>query len=322
MIVTIVVVAVVAVPWSRGHRGRALRCARRSRTSPGGRGATAGRRSGGHGDRDGGRAVRFDSGKAVAADGAAIAYQSAGNSDGRPLVLLAGQANNHRWWDSSRGDFEDAGYRTITLDWRGLGDSDKPDGLYSTRGFAADVIAVLDEVGIAKAHVYGTSMGGRVAQWVAADFPGRVDSLVLGCTSPGGPHAVERDKSVRRTLAQADRATAERFLLELMYTPAWLATHQGPYYVLGDPDMTAAARRQHLTASAKHDAWDVLPSIAARTLVVHGTDDVFNPAANAPLLADRVPGARQVLIEGARHAYFDEFRGLAGAAVLEFLGSG
>lgn len=263
--------------------------------------------------------MRFDSGKAVAADGAAIAYQSAGNSEGRPLVLLAGQANNHHWWDGARGDFEGAGYRTITLDWRGVGDSDKPDELYTTRGFAADVIAVLDDLGIAKAHVYGTSMGGRVGQWVAADFPGRVDALVLGCTSPGGPYAIERDKSVRRTLAQVDRAAAERFLLELMYTPQWLATHQGPYYVLGDPDMPAYARRRHLAASSKHDAWDVLPSITAPTLVVHGTDDVFNPAANAPLITGRVPGAREVLIEGARHAYFDEFRDVAGAAVLEFL---
>jgi pimeloyl-ACP methyl ester carboxylesterase len=259
----------------------------------------------------------FETGKAVAADGAAIAYQSAGS--GRALLLLAGQANNHRWWNGARGDFEAAGYRTITLDWRGVGDSDKPDEVYSTRGFAADVVAVLDELGIASAYVYGTSMGGRVAQWVAADYPDRVAALVLGCTSPGGPHAVERDKDVRRTLAQPDRAAAERYLLELMYTPQWLRTHQGPYYVLGDPDMPGYARARHLAASAKHDAWDALPAITAATLVVHGTDDVFNPAANAPLIAGRVPGARTVLIEGARHAYFDEFRQVAGPAVLEFL---
>lgn len=261
--------------------------------------------------------MNLEVGKALAADGTAIAYQSAGS--GFPVVLLAGQANNHRWWDSARGDFEDAGYRTITLDWRGTGDSDKPDAVYSTRGFAADVVAVLDDLGVARAHVYGTSMGGRVAQWVAAEFPERVEALVLGCTSPGGPHAVERDKGVRQALVQADRAAAERFLLELMYTPAWLASHQGPYYVLGDPDMPGYARGRHLSASAKHDAWDVLPGITAATLVVHGTDDVFNPAANAPLIAERIPGARKVLLEGARHAYFDEFRAVAGPVVVEFL---
>ena len=260
-----------------------------------------------------------EAGKASAADGTAIAFQSAGNPRGAPLVLLAGQSNTHRWWDSARADFEDAGYRTITLDWRGTGASDKPDEPYSTRGFATDVVAVLDELGVARAHVYGTSMGGRVAQWLAADFPERVEALVLGCTSPGGQRAIERDRTVRQALAQADREAAERYLLELMYTPAWLAEHQGPYYVVGDPEMPAYAKGRHLTASGKHDAWDALPSIAAPTLVVHGTDDVFNPTANASLIAERIPNARMELIDGARHAYFDEFRDIAGPLVLDFL---
>jgi 3-oxoadipate enol-lactonase len=63
-------------------------------------------------------------------------------------------------------------------------------------------------------------MGGRVAQWLAADHPDRVRRLVLGCTSPGGRHAVERDTQVRRALAQQDAAAARQSLLELMYTPA------------------------------------------------------------------------------------------------------
>ena len=261
--------------------------------------------------------MRPEAGKAVAADGTAIAFQSAGS--GIPVLLLAGQSNTHRWWDSARADFEAAGHRTITLDWRGTGASDKPDEPYSTRGFARDVIAVLNEANVERAHVYGTSMGGRVAQWLAADFAERVQALVLGCTSPGGAHAIERDRSVRQALVQADRAAADRYLLELMYTPEWLATHQGPYYVVGDPDMPAYAKGRHLTASGKHDAWEVLPTIAAPTLVVHGTDDVFNPTANAPLIAERIPDARMELIQGARHAYFDEFREIASPLVLAFL---
>ncbi|MGW0804120.1 alpha/beta fold hydrolase [Nonomuraea sp. NPDC002799] len=253
---------------------------------------------------------------ATTQDGAKLSYQVRGG--GRPLVLLQGQANSHRWWDPVRDDF-DAAYRTITLDYRGTGGSDKPDEPYTTRGFATDVLAVLDELGVRRAHVYGTSMGGRVAQWLAADHPGRVGALVLGCSSPGGAHGIERGNDVRRSLAQPDRAAAERALLELMYTPAWLARHPGPHHTTGDPDMPPHARRRHLAASAGHDAWDALPSIAAPTLVVHGTDDVFNPAANAPLLAGRIPGAALRMIEGARHAYFEEFRDVAGALVLGFL---
>lgn len=253
---------------------------------------------------------------AKAADGARLAYQTAGAGD--PLVLLAGQANNRHWWDGISADFEHR-YRTVTLDWRGTGDSDKPDEPYSTAGFADDVIAVLDDLGIERAAVYGTSMGGRVGQWLAARYPDRVRALVLGCTSPGGRHSVERGPEIRQSLIQPDAAAARRALLELMYTPQWLARTPGPFNTLGDPDMPAHAKRRHLVASNKHNAWDVLPQIQAPTLIVHGTEDRFNPVANAPLLAERIPDARMHLIPGARHAYFDEFRTIAGPLVLDFL---
>lgn len=251
----------------------------------------------------------------VTADGCRIAYQVAGA--GPPLLLLAGQANNHRWWNGIRDDF--SGYRTVTLDWRGTGDSDKPDIPYSTPGFADDALAVLDDLGIDTADVYGTSMGGRVAQWLAARHPHRIRRLVLGCTSPGGRNAVERGGEINRALGQSDPAAVRQALLELMYTPAWLAANSGPFNTLGDPDMPPYAQRRHRIASAKHDAWEVLPEIKARTLVLHGADDIFNPAANAPLIADRIPDARLHVIPGARHAYFDEFRDTATPLVLDFL---
>jgi pimeloyl-ACP methyl ester carboxylesterase len=230
-------------------------------------------------------------------------------------VLLAGQSNNHTWWDPVLSDFE--GHQLVTLDWRGTGDSDKPDEVYSTRGFAGDVVAVLDSLGLANAHVYGTSMGGRVAQWLAIDYPERVDKLVLGCTSPGAAHGYERSQEIRKALA--DPARTDRVLLELMYTPEWIAQNPGPYYVLGDPSMPSYAKARHLVASNKHDAWDGLPGITAPTLILHGADDIFSPAANAQLLADRIPRARAELIAGARHAYFHEFRSVASPAVLAFL---
>ena len=255
---------------------------------------------------------------ARASDDVDLYYEVHGQGDD-VLVLLSGQSNSHHWWDMTRPDF-DGSFRTVTLDYRGTGDSGKPDdGSYSTRGFAADALAVLDHLGADTAHVYGTSMGGRVAQWLAADHPDRVDKLVLGCTSPGAAHGVERSAEVRRSLAQRDGRAARRALLELMYSPAWLATHPGPYDTIGDPKMPPYARRHHLMASAEHDSWAALPRITAPTLVVHGTDDLFNPTANAPLLAGRIPGATLQLIEGARHAYFEEYRDVAGPLVLKFL---
>ncbi|MEU6347361.1 alpha/beta fold hydrolase [Streptomyces sp. NPDC046977] len=252
----------------------------------------------------------------MASDRVRIAYQVRG--DGPPLVLLAGQANDHHWWDGVRNDF--AGSRsTVTIDYRGTGQSDKPNLPYSIARFADDVVAVLDALSLERVDVYGTSMGGRVAQRLAIGHSRRVRALVLGCTSAGGRHAVDRGDSVRRDLFQPDPVKARQALLELMYSPAWLATHSGPCHVLGDRSMPVHARRGHLVASDEHDAWDALPGIAAPTLVLHGTDDLLAPAANASLLAARIPGSRLEWIQGARHAYFEECRDIAGPLVLEFL---
>ncbi|MGI5500888.1 alpha/beta fold hydrolase [Lentzea sp. CA-135723] len=249
---------------------------------------------------------------ARAADGTRLFYDVEGS--GPPLLLVAGQANSSRWWSQVRPGFS-AHFTTIVTDHRGTGSSDKPDVPYSTKMFAQDCIAILADAGIGRAHVYGTSMGGRIAQWIAADHGAHVDKLVLGCTSPGGAHGIERSAEVRKSLAQVEPMKARRALEELMYTPAY----QGPYNTLGDPNMPPHARKRHLFASAEHDAWDVLPSITAQTLVVHGTDDIFNPTANAPLITERIPGARMHLIEGARHGYFEEFASEATPLVVRFL---
>ncbi|GGS58104.1 alpha/beta fold hydrolase [Actinokineospora fastidiosa] len=255
-------------------------------------------------------------GHAHATDGTPIAYQVRG--DGCPLLLLAGQANNHTWWDPIRADFHGT-HATITMDWRGTGDSGRPRSAYSTPGFADDAIAVLDALGVESADVYGTSMGGRVAQWIAINHPGRVRRLVLGCTSPGGPRAHERTKAVRRTLALPDAAARREALEDMMYSPRWRAAHPGPRTTMGDPTMPPHASRGHLAASDGHDARDALHRVAAPTLILHGSDDVMTPAANAPLLAELIPDARFHVFPGARHAYFEECRPHASDLVADFI---
>ncbi|MEV6227702.1 alpha/beta fold hydrolase [Saccharopolyspora shandongensis] len=253
---------------------------------------------------------------ATTADQAKIYYQVRGS--GEPLVLLSGQANTHHWWDNVHADFEDD-YRTIVLDYLGTGQSDKPaDAEYSVHRFAGDVIAVLDDLGIARAHVYGTSMGGKVAQWVAIDHPDRIGALVLGCTSVGGTRGLRADAEVTRSLAQPSADAAREALIDLMYTPEWVRTHPGPYVTLGGR-MPHHARRGHLRASNGHDSWAELDRVTAPTLVLHGTDDIFSPAENAAILAGRIAGAELHYLEGARHAYFEEQQAESSGAVLRFL---
>jgi 3-oxoadipate enol-lactonase len=238
---------------------------------------------------------------------------------GAPLLLLAGQANSRHWWDPVRADLA-ARHRTVALDALGTGASTASEGAeYSTRRFAVDAVAVLDAAGIDRAHVYGTSMGGKVAQWLAIDHPERVGALVLGCTTPGGRLGLVAGRDVVGPLAGPTDA-ARRALAELMVTPAWLARHPGGAdAVLGDPTMTQAARRGHRIASARHDASAALGRIAAPTLVLHGTDDAFCPVGNAGLLVAGISGAALRLFVGARHAYFLEQRRAASAAALAHL---
>ena len=142
---------------------------------------------------------------------------------------------------------------------------------------------------------------------------------MLACTTPGGKHATERSTDVRAALAQPDVAARRAALLDLMYTPAYAAAHGHESRLLGAPGMSEQARRGHLRVSARHDAWDLLPSVAAPTLVLHGSDDRMSPVGNAELLAGRIPGAELHVYDGMRHGFFDELRGPVGARVRSFL---
>ena len=256
-------------------------------------------------------------GRLTTVDGFDLAVQVTGPDDGPALLLLPGQANSHAWWDDLRGSFADH-FRVLTYDYRGTGGSRGSVGPWSTTSFADDAAQVLRDLAISSAFVYGTSMGGRVAQMLAAEHPTLVRRLVLACTSPGGRHAQERSAETRRALADPDPDRRRRALLRLFYTDDWLA---GPHAsnLLGDPTMTPAETRAHLRASSRHDAWDVLPGIEAPTMVLHGTADLMVPAANAPLLAARVPDATLYFHPGGRHGFFDEFQTTVTPLVRSFL---
>lgn len=238
-----------------------------------------------------------------------LAVQTGGREGAPALLLLPGQANSHRWWDGLREPFE-ADFAVVTFDYRGTGATgdatDVPMRDWSTRLFAQDAVEVMTRLGHERFAVYGTSMGGRVAQMLAVDHPDRVTRLVLACTSPGGPHAVERTQEVRRLLADPDPRARGRTLVDLFYTPAW-SGRPSDSRLLGDPRMSSEASAAHLRVSARHDAWDDLPRLAAPTLVLHGSEDRMVPTANAALLAERIPGALLHLHPGGRHGFFDEF---------------
>src|SRR5512139_627951 len=105
---------------------------------------------------------------------------------GSPLLMVAGTGlPGATWRTGPSAQLAAEGFTVITFDHRGTGGSDKPDVEYSTRMFAADAVGLLQALEIPQAHVLGHSMGGRVMQWLALDYPERVRSLVVAAGSPG-----------------------------------------------------------------------------------------------------------------------------------------
>jgi len=255
---------------------------------------------------------------ATAADGARLYFEVSGS--GEPLILISGQSNDHRAWKFVCGDLA-ARYQVILYDHRGTGSSDKPEAPgYSTRGFAADTIAILDHLQIERAHAYGISMGGRVCQWLGIDYPQRVGALIIGCSTPGNAHGVRRSPHVDALMKVAD----PQRMLDLLVSAPWARLNQEFLVELAAAGMRhpvpAYAKKLHYRASEAHDAWDLLHGIRAPTLLLHGSEDLVNLPVNSRLLAQRIPGAQLQILEGARHGYLWEFRGQANRMVLEFLG--
>lgn len=246
---------------------------------------------------------------APAPDGARIAWYEAG--DGVPLLLISGQSLDHTAWDAIVPAFSER-FRVVSFDHRGVGRSEAGvDESYSTRSFARDAVAVLDAAGIERAHIYGHSMGGRVAQWLAIDHPERVASAILGATSAGDERGEQRSRE-----ADADLSSGDPDRLARLFFRAGVRHPGGAAFF----DRTAPphVKRLHYQASRAHDTWDELGRIIAPTLILHGADDEMTPVGNARLMAGRIPGARLQVLDGARHGYYlDDVR--ATGLVQDFL---
>ena len=250
-------------------------------------------------------------------DGFPLCFQTSGPPEAPALLLLQGQANSHEWWDGLREDFEPE-FHTVTFDYRGTGGSRGELGELSTASFAADAVEVLDHLSIDRAAVYGTSMGGRIAQMVALDFPDRVEALILCCTTPGGPKSVKRPREVGQSLARLRGHEHTQYLFSLFYTPNWTVA---PRYskLLGDDTMSTQESAAHLRISAHHNAWDRLPQIGAPTFIIHGDEDRMNPVENAHLLHELISESDIRIVPGGRHGFFEEFAEAVNPDIIRFL---
>jgi 3-oxoadipate enol-lactonase len=228
---------------------------------------------------------------------------------GAPVLLVMGLGMNATgWWRTVPVLAEQ--FEVIAFDNRGVGRSGRPAGPYSIEQMADDAVAVLDAAGAQTAHVYGISLGGMIAQAVALRHPDRVDSLVLGATTPGGEHAVAADEPTLAFFQRRGEMPAEEAVwasVPYNYGPRTRREHAQR---IGE-DIVQRLRfpiepepyMAQLAAALDHDAYGRLAEIDKPTLVVHGQEDRMVAPDNAHLLADRIPDADLLLLPDAGHLY-------------------
>ena len=240
--------------------------------------------------------------------GVSLHYESTGA--GAPVLLVMGLGMNATGWWRTVPILADAGLRVLTFDNRGVGRSDRAPGPYTAAAMADDAVAVLDSAGAQRAHIYGISLGGMIAQEIALRHPDRVDRLVLGATTPGGAHAIAADETTMAFFRRRGQMPAEEAVwASVPYNYAARTRAEQGDLIAQDIrhrlrfPIEAEPYAAQLAAALGHDTHDRLESITAPTLVVHGAEDVMVPPPNARLLADLIPGARLIELPGAAHLY-------------------
>jgi 3-oxoadipate enol-lactonase len=260
---------------------------------------------------------------AQATDGTRLHYQVLGRAESPAVLMIQGLGADKHGWDLQRIPLS-LHYRVIALDNRGAGRSDKPLGAYSLEQMADDAIAVLDAVGVERAHIVGASMGGAIAQIIGLKYAQRVLSLTLACTACRiHPWRRELLQSWATTAAERGMSAMTREAARWVIGPRSFRRLLPAIGWLGTP---ANGRPAHAFISQVRAILDVDESISgqlalveAPTLVIVGNQDILTPRGDSEEIADLLPNAELVVISGAAHGLMVEHASTFNRVVLEFL---
>jgi 3-oxoadipate enol-lactonase len=259
-----------------------------------------------------------------------VHYESTGRGPAVLLVLGQGQPVETGWRTIERLS---ASFRVIAFDNRDIGRSDRSPWPYLVAQMARDAVAVLDAVEEPRAHVYGFSLGGMVAQELAIGHPHRVGALVLGATTAGGPTALPQDPEALTFFARAGamgREEAEWAAVPYSYGERTrrlhgdriaedIARRLSPERGILEPLANTFTYVHQIAAAATHISITRLARITAPTLVVHGGQDRVESPENARILARAIPGAELRIWPEAGHLYVTD-EPEADAEIAAFLG--
>jgi 3-oxoadipate enol-lactonase len=233
--------------------------------------------------------------------------------DGEPLLLIQGLGGNSGQWGEPFLAELVRDFELIIYDHRGVGRSGPLSGDLTIAGLATDAVALLDALAIERAHVFGFSMGGMVAQELALSDGDRVTTLTLAGSSCGGTQSRPTSSEVVQTLTAAvlsgDRERVLRTGYELVVSTAFAAdaaNYAAFAAVARDHPATIQVLMDQQAAIVSHDAYGRLRGLRAPTLVIHGSEDQMLACVNGELLASLIPGARFELLDGVGHLSFWE----------------
>lgn len=240
-----------------------------------------------------------------------IHYEIVGSTASPTLVMLRGLGRSLRHWEGVLEALEDH-FRLVVLDNRGIGRSGRVARPYGTAAMADDVARVLDHAGIERANLFGMSLGGMIAQQFALRHPGRLERLILGCTTPGG----NAPRARLATLLPYMRARLDGMEAAIHFEATFLLSdgfrREHPEII---DSWIAIAREQpvplptllqHVLAATCHDTSKRLGQIRCDTLIVSSDCDALIPPECSRILARGIPRSELAWLEGAGHDFATE----------------
>jgi pimeloyl-ACP methyl ester carboxylesterase len=247
----------------------------------------------------------------VEVPGAQLHYERAGS--GEPLLLVQGMSATHLAWGRPFLSLLERDFDCIVFDNRGIGLSAPFEGRFTTADMATDAAGLLDALDVERAHVFGISMGGMIAQELALAQPERLASLTLGATYCGGEGSTlmgtEETQLLGEAMQSGNRDKVFRAMWEINLSPTFRADDSG-FAAFVEMASALPARRdlvfRQMRACVQHDTQARLGQIATPTLVVHGTEDRVLGVGNGRQIASLLPAARLELLDGIGHMFWWE----------------
>ncbi|WP_336660824.1 alpha/beta fold hydrolase [Leucobacter sp. USHLN153] len=236
------------------------------------------------------------------------------NGSGDPVLQIHGCGFGHFNFSAATPILSQE-FQTIDFDLRGYGQSDRPVQHYDHEVWADDSVALLDHLGIEKAHIHGTSMGGMVAQVLASKYPDRVQSVVINCSAAKLDYYGRLLFKNWRDIAEA-HGPDSRLLAELISWQALAAPHleaEGVAAVDSIQQILTDSNDTEVFIAAVQSIIDMdireyAKTIQSPALVLGGDVDPMTPwvqagdGAGQQWLADNIPGAEKYVIKGGSHS--------------------